>query len=328
MVRKKLIAWYEREKRALPWRVNQDPYRIWISEVMLQQTTVQAVIPYYERFLKRFPQLENLASSSIEDVYEMWAGLGYYSRARNLHKAALKIHELGKFPDTHQKLIELPGFGPYTARAVSSIAFDEPVGVIDGNVIRVLSRLLALDLEWWLPRNRDIYQKYADELAQKKSHTVNQALMELGATVCTPLKYACLLCPLRTNCKSFAARSQVFYPRPKPKVAKEMWSYEAFIQEKGDQVLMIQNTTSSPFLKGHLVLPGVFTKIQTSPQKFDFKGAVTRYDIFVTLNQDMKSKFKSDETLSWVAKSQLKSLVPSSLVRKIIDLKRKPVTRK
>lgn len=146
--RASLVAWYQKNKRVLPWRKDRNPYRIWISEVMLQQTTVAAVVPFYERFLERFPTVDDLAKASIEQVYEVWAGLGYYSRARNLHKAAQSIFEHG-FPQKAEQLIELSGFGPYTSRAVASLAFNEHVGVLDGNVIRVLTRRYGLDIPWW-----------------------------------------------------------------------------------------------------------------------------------------------------------------------------------
>ena len=169
---KNLIAWYQKNKRVLPWRASQDPYKIWISEVMLQQTTVTAVIPYYEKFLKLFPTVQKLAAATIEDVYEMWAGLGYYSRARNLHKSAVLLSEMilsgNGFPQSYQQLLELPGFGPYTARAVSSLAFGEKTGVLDGNVIRVLSRKYGIDSDWWQTVARNDLQtqkarKFAEE---------------------------------------------------------------------------------------------------------------------------------------------------------------------
>ncbi|MFN8943830.1 MAG: A/G-specific adenine glycosylase, partial [Pseudobdellovibrionaceae bacterium] len=155
-----LKTWYLQNQRPLPWRKNQNPYAVWISEVMLQQTTVQAVIPFYERFLKRFPTVKSLADASLDDVYSYWSGLGYYSRARNIHSAAQIIAQNG-FPQSYQQLMFLPGFGPYTARAVSSISFQENVGVVDGNVIRVISRVFGRNDDWWQNKQRDEYQKIA-----------------------------------------------------------------------------------------------------------------------------------------------------------------------
>src|SRR6185312_12760226 len=157
-----LLEWYRANRRELPWRASRDPYRIWISETMLQQTTTTAVIPFFERFVARFPDLKALAQSTEAEVLEMWSGLGYYSRARNLHKAAQALVARGGFPQTHEELAEFPGFGPYTARSVASLAFDQAVGVVDGNVIRVLSRCEGEDWEWWRPNVRQQIQNRAD----------------------------------------------------------------------------------------------------------------------------------------------------------------------
>ena len=202
--RELLLEWFGHNQRDLPWRKNKDPYSVWLSEVMLQQTTVKAVIPYFNKFIKTFPKVERLAESSIEDIYELWAGLGYYSRARSLHKAAKEIVALGGFPTHHKDLLQLPGLGDYTARAVASIAFGEPVGVVDGNVIRVLSRRWNADWEWWKTGPKKEIQAIADLLAstENPSHT-NQGLMELGSTVCTPKSPTCFLCPWQKRCLSY-----------------------------------------------------------------------------------------------------------------------------
>ncbi len=161
----RFLEWYRKNRRDLPWRHTRDPYSIWISETMLQQTTTQAVIPFYERFLKRFPDVRSLAAGRLEDVFEMWSGLGYYSRARNLHKAAKALAER-RFPRRFEELIELPGFGPYTARAVASLAFGQEAGVLDGNVIRVLSRVHDLAEEWWKTSGRKKLQTLSDAWVQ------------------------------------------------------------------------------------------------------------------------------------------------------------------
>lgn len=235
-MQKELLDWYRNNKRDLPWRQNRDPYRIWVSEVMLQQTTVAAVIPYYEKFMKRFPTVHQLASASEQEVIEYWAGLGYYSRARNLHKAAKEISEKG-FPKTAAELIELSGFGPYTSSAVASLAFNEKVGVLDGNVIRVLSRVNGLSLKWWLPKEREQLQKLSNELAQTEFNSeINQGLMELGATVCTPKKTLCLLCPWKKFCKALKADIVDKLPLSKPKQAGEIWVWdmELYLQKRSD----------------------------------------------------------------------------------------------
>jgi A/G-specific adenine glycosylase len=195
---KALLDWYDREHRALPWRDTRDPYRVWVSEIMLQQTRVAAVIEYYRRFLARFPDVLSLANATESDVLASWSGLGYYRRARAMHAAAQTIvHELGgKFPRTAASLSDLPGIGRYTAAAIASIAFGEPVAVVDGNVERVLSRFLGRHL-----RDRKETWEHAENLlARDHPGDWNQALMELGATVCLPADPRCLICPIRKWC--------------------------------------------------------------------------------------------------------------------------------
>jgi A/G-specific adenine glycosylase len=193
-----LLDWYHRQRRMLPWRETRDPYRIWVSEMMLQQTRVAAVLDYYRRFLTRFPDIRALAEAREEDVLAAWSGLGYYRRARAVHAAARKvIEELDRnFPTSSEALAELPGVGRYTAAAIASIAFDEPVAAVDGNVERVLTRLLGQDL-----RDREESWEHAEKLlARRHPGNWNQAMMELGATVCLPADPKCLFCPMRKWC--------------------------------------------------------------------------------------------------------------------------------
>ncbi|MCB0368811.1 MAG: A/G-specific adenine glycosylase, partial [Bdellovibrionales bacterium] len=220
-----LSKWYLKNRRPLPWRAHKDPYAIWISEVMLQQTTVAAVIPYYERFISNFPTVKALANAPVEQVLENWSGLGYYSRARNLHKSAQILATKG-FPSSYLDLIELPGFGPYTSRAVSSIAFGENVGVLDGNVIRVLSRHFGIAEPWWETKVRKKFQDLVDQIVNKgNSSVLNQALMELGATVCTPEKTLCVLCPLNKTCYALKKDEVQKFPLKKKKPKMLLWSY-------------------------------------------------------------------------------------------------------
>ena len=201
-ISKSLLLWYAENKRVLPWRANKNPYFIWISEIMLQQTTVTAVVPYFDRFIATFPTVEILAAAPQEKVLEMWAGLGYYSRARNLHQTAQQIAKTG-FPKTAKELIQLKGFGPYTSHAVASIAFDEAVGVLDGNVIRILSRLFSIPSKWWASKDKGELQSLAHLMAQSGPPSeVNQAMMELGATVCTTHKPLCVRCPWVKDCQA------------------------------------------------------------------------------------------------------------------------------
>ena len=201
-LRQKLAAWYATAKRDLPWRRTTDPYAITVSEVMLQQTQVVTVIPYYERWLKLFPTWDALALAKEHDVIKAWEGLGYYRRARNLQALAQAVvREGGEMPRSEEGLRALPGIGPYTAAAVGSIAFGLPLAVLDGNVMRVLTRLLALRDDIALPQTRAKLQTIANEfLDRREPSTHNQALMELGATVCLPRKPLCLICPLRKGC--------------------------------------------------------------------------------------------------------------------------------
>jgi A/G-specific adenine glycosylase len=198
-----LIAWYRQGHRELPWRATSDPYRIWVSEIMLQQTRAQAVIPYYQRFLARFPTVEALAAAPEDEVLALWAGLGYYSRARNLRRAARDIAAAGGFPRGYDALRALPGIGDYTAAAVASIAFGLPHAVVDGNVLRVVSRVENDASDIGSARTRERFREVAQEwLDERDAGRFNQALMELGATVCLPRKPMCLVCPLSRCCKA------------------------------------------------------------------------------------------------------------------------------
>jgi A/G-specific adenine glycosylase len=205
LIQRKLLSWYKKYQRDLPWRQSRDPYAIWVSEIMLQQTQVITVKPYYKRFLKKFPTVKKLANAKLDDVYKLWEGLGYYTRARNLHKASQQIvaeHD-GNLPQTIDALKKLPGIGPYTAGAIASIAFDLDEPVLDGNVVRVLCRLFKIQTN---PKETATLKKLWS-LARKMTPTgkasfFNQALMDLGATTCTPRKAQCETCPLQTLCQA------------------------------------------------------------------------------------------------------------------------------
>ena len=215
--RRPLLAWYDAEKRAMPWRLSTDPYRVWVSEIMLQQTTVSTVIPYYGRFLKRFPDVAALAGADEDEVLRLWAGLGYYSRARNLHRAAQAVvsEHGGRLPGTLAGLRSLPGVGRYTAAAVASIAFGLPAELVDGNVIRVYARLFALRGDPKSPAlQAKVWALAAEHLDHRRPGDWNQALMELGATVCSPVGPECGRCPLAEDCLARRRGLQDSIPLP------------------------------------------------------------------------------------------------------------------
>lgn len=315
MSREQLIEWYRTNKRELPWRENRDPYRIWISETMLQQTTTTAVIPYFQRFLTRFPTLKDLAQAPTEAVLEAWAGLGYYSRARNLHRAAQALFQMPEFPKSYKQLIELPGFGPYTSRSVASLAFDEPVGVVDGNVIRVLARVEGKEWDWWQNSARQEIQARADAWVQGfASHEMNQAVMELGRTICTPQSPSCLLCPLRKDCLSLKQAKVHLRPKPKPRREREIWTWNPELTIEAGKILLRKNT-AVPFLRGQWLPPGTAEQIQLKPKKFDYRHSITHHDIFVTVEPPTRKIIKED---IWVSLEEIGRYVQASLVQKAI----------
>ena len=238
---RRLLAWYRRHRRDLPWRRTRDPYRVWVSEVMLQQTTVKAVVPYYERFLERFPTLLALAAASEHDVLASWSGLGYYHRARNLQRGARHVldRHQGSFPDTLEAALAVPGVGLYTASAVLSIARDAPLPVVDGNVRRVLSRLFALRGPEWR-KDAAFYNRAEELLARAAPGEWNQALMELGATVCLPRKPACPACPLRAHCQALALGVAEELPEGRARRAAVDVTVAAALVEKDGRVLLVR----------------------------------------------------------------------------------------
>jgi len=217
-IQRKLLAWYDKTKRDLPWRNTKDPYSIWVSEIMLQQTQVKTVIPYYERWIKTLPTIDKLANAPEQKILKLWEGLGYYSRAKNLKKSAKIIcKEMnGKLPNTVKNLQNLPGIGRYTAGAISSIAFGLKAPVLDGNVKRVLSRLFCINKNGTTSAYENCLWKKAENLLPvRRPGDFNQALMELGATVCIPGSPICQQCPLRTICKAFLKNKVNEFPPAK-----------------------------------------------------------------------------------------------------------------
>lgn len=315
-----LGKWFEQNRRELPWRKSKNPYRVWISEVMLQQTTTQAVIPYYEKFLHRFPQVQDLAEASEKEVLKYWAGLGYYSRARNLHKAA-KILATNGFPKKADELIKLPGFGPYTSRAVSSLSFGEKVGVLDGNVIRILSRVMGTPYEWWQTKDRVQLQNLADAMAQTEdSSSINQGMMELGATVCTPQSPSCFLCPWNMKCEGRKQGLVEALPLKKPKADGEILLWEIDWIQKGQKIAFVKNDYA-PFLKQMPLPPGRLQRLNKRPEKFDLKHSITKYDIYCRIQKRAPKAHKANKqnSLMWLDLANITEEIPYSLIKKVIQ---------
>ena len=266
-LRAQLLAWYDRHRRVLPWRAlagnRADPYHIWLSEIMLQQTTVATVGPYFLRFLERWPSVHKLADAPLDDVLHGWQGLGYYARARNLHRCAQMVSQDldGVFPDTEEALRQLPGIGVYTAAAIAAIAFDRPASVVDGNVERVMARLFAIHEA--LPAAKTILSDCASVLAPRpvksgatqRSGDYAQALMDLGATVCTPRKPACSRCPWSRSCAAMAAGIAEELPRRAPKKEKPTRKGVAFWAVAPDGAILLRRRPEKGLLGGMMEVP-------------------------------------------------------------------------
>ncbi|WP_116090223.1 A/G-specific adenine glycosylase [Sphingomonas crusticola] len=253
-----LLAWYDRHARRLPWRatggVAADPYRVWLSEVMLQQTTVAAVKSYFAKFTQAWPTVDALAAAEEAEVMSAWAGLGYYARARNLIACARAVSARGgRFPDTESALRALPGIGRYTAAAVAAIAFDRRAVVVDANVERVVARLFAIEQP--LPAARPAIDRLTDTITPAlRAGDFAQAMMDLGATICTPRAPACAICPLSDRCAARATGAPAVYPRKAPKAAKPVWSGTMFWLESDGAVLLVRRPASG-LLGGMRALP-------------------------------------------------------------------------
>ncbi|ALC80402.1 MULTISPECIES: A/G-specific adenine glycosylase [Bacillus] len=246
-----LINWYEREKRSLPWRLDQDPYKIWVSEVMLQQTRVETVIPYFENFTKQFPTVQALAEADEEKVLKAWEGLGYYSRVRNLQSAVKEVAEKygGTIPRSTEEFGSLKGVGPYTKGAVLSIAYQLPIPAVDGNVMRVVSRILGIWDDIAKAKTRKIFD-YATEqmISKEKPSEFNQGLMELGAIICTPKSPSCMLCPVQAHCNAFAGGYERELPVKSKKKKPAVKSLAAAVLKDEDGNYYIHKRPSSGLL--------------------------------------------------------------------------------
>ncbi|MFQ5958246.1 MAG: A/G-specific adenine glycosylase [Alphaproteobacteria bacterium] len=255
-----LLAWYDRHGRALPWRpppgARADPYHVWLSEIMLQQTTTAAVAPYFRAFLARWPRIEDLAAAALDDVLHAWQGLGYYARARNLHQCAQAVagEHGGRFPDGEDALARLPGIGPYTAAAIAAIAFDRPATVVDGNVERVMARLFGVDapLAGARPRLRALAHSLTPA---RRTGDYAQAVMDLGATVCTPRSPACGLCPWAGACLARAHGTAATLPRRAPKAEKPTRHGVVFWAVRADGAVLLRRRAEAGLLGGMMEVP-------------------------------------------------------------------------
>lgn len=310
-----LLGWYGRQHRDLPWRRTKDPYAIWISEIMLQQTRVAAVIPYYERFLARFPDVQSLASAHETELLACWAGLGYYHRARNLKKAAQSIAE-GVFPASYDAIRGLPGIGDYTAAAIASIAFDLPYAAVDGNVLRVLSRVFDDAADIASSAGRKHFAALASAVLEQKSPgDFNQAMMELGATVCSPKDPQCLLCPLAGVCRVRAKGSS---PNELPvKLVRRKNVQETrkllWIEWNG-RILVWRRPSNSTLMPGFWELPEA-GQIEASvgAKLGSFRHTITFHNYrFEVFEAEMKA---NADLCDWLSDAEL-SILPTSTIFK------------
>ncbi len=269
-----MLAWYDRHARALPWRVpprsgaQADPYRVWLSEIMLQQTTVAAVAPYYRRFLERWPTIETLAAAIREDVLAAWAGLGYYTRARKLHECAVVVagNYGGRFPETEAELLELPGIGPYTAAAIAAIAFGQKATVVDGNVERVIARLFAIETP--LPDAKaEVRSLTATLVPEDRAGDFAQAMMDLGATICTTKRPACALCPWTQGCAARLKGVAELLPRRAAKAERPVRKGVAFLARDKRGFILLRRRADKGLLGGMLEVPSTPWRAQSWQRK-------------------------------------------------------------
>jgi A/G-specific adenine glycosylase len=304
-LRRALLQWYDQNRRDLPWRKTRDPYRIWVSEIMLQQTRVAAVIERYERFLKKFPSVHGLAAAREASVLAEWSGLGYYRRARNLHAAAKTVAREGKFPHNAEAWRTLPGIGRYTAAAIASIAFNEPIAALDGNVERVLRRLLGQPLT-----SAAAWQVAEDLLDRARPGDFNQAIMELGATVCVPGQPLCAGCPIQAFC---CTRGRDYSPRRKARQRKRDIAYE--LATSDGSLHLVRRSKNASLMPGMWELPQCAEAVNENQLLFSLKHSITNTDYHVRV---IKCLRKSSDSGSWVNVSRVPQLALTGLARKIL----------
>ncbi|MCH7803640.1 MAG: A/G-specific adenine glycosylase [Acidobacteria bacterium] len=258
----RLLKWYRENRRELPWRTDSDPYRVWVSEIMLQQTQVKTVVPYFEEFLRTYPNIEALADAQENEILSAWSGLGYYKRARNLHKTAQILCEQhgGEFPRDFSQVLQLPGIGPYTAGAILSLAYGEPVPILDGNISRLFSRYLkiegVLEGSTLAQLQKFLVQLVSEASVSENIRDFNQALMEMGALVCTPRNPQCVSCPLAASCLAYQKGLEKTLPRPRTRRAVQEFHYTVALIARGEKYLLTQNWEDT-FLRGFWEFPRI-----------------------------------------------------------------------
>ncbi len=346
----RLLAWYDRHRRHMPWRCapgqTPDAYHIWLSEIMLQQTTVATVRPYFDKFVKRWPHLEDFAASDLDDVLKMWAGLGYYARARNLHKCARIVMNKfgGNFPASQDQLLHLPGIGPYTSAAIMAIAFDRNAVVVDGNVERVIARIFAIEKP--LPYSKPLLKKHAASLTpDTRPGDYAQAIMDLGATVCKPKAPQCPLCPWQSSCRAHHQGIQEKFPQKIKNPAKPRRHGTAFWLEREDGKILLRKRRPNGLLGAMMEIPSSpwidRTQIAAAknqphthaPAKANWqkqscetvKHTFTHFHLEMTIWQARTgisaklSEAADEERCSWVSINDLDNQALPTLMRKIIN---------
>jgi A/G-specific adenine glycosylase len=315
-----------------PWGLHTEPYNVWIGEVMSQQTTLEAVLPYYERFIKVLPNVAALAQATREQLAELWRGLGYPSRVYRLQEAAHQIITQGGFPCCYEEWIKLPGVGPYTAAAISSICFNEPKGALDGHAIRVLTRLRAEPVQWWTSRGRNKLQQALDEWISQvppgQAGLFNQAIMILGSTICKSKNPKCHLCPLQAVCVARQKNQPHKFPlqQPRKKEIHLLVTAKCYLQQNGN-ILVTKLSPQSPILKNQWSLPLTFKKLtqKPNPKSFQFAHSITHHRLYVTaksIKQFDPSK-KQDQTnsqdeIQFLHPEELLKLSPFSFTEKLV----------
>jgi len=317
----RLLAWYRKGHRDLPWRRTDNPYRIWVSEIMLQQTRAQAVIPYYERFLERFPTVEALAGAEEADVLVLWAGLGYYSRARNLRRAAQQVVAAGGFPREYAAIRALPGIGDYTAAAIASIAFHLPHAVVDGNVLRVVARVQNDAADIASQRTRDRFREVAREwMGRTQPGAFNQALMELGATICLPANPLCRECPVAECCQARQAGTVSQVPVKLRKTEPVAIAAVLLLVRREGRVLLRRKEAAARRMAGfwELPAPAELPGARAGRSLGEFRHTITHHRFTFTLRT--ASGGSPGPEFAWFDPAQLARVPLSTTARKALKL--------